>query len=57
MTAMRQWWQLYIFLFIFDENARENLWATKGMGGGRGIVGCVFVMVMVMAMAMAMATM
>ncbi len=27
------------FLFIFNENARENLWATKGMGGGRVIVG------------------
>ncbi len=26
-------------LFIFDENVRENLLATKGMGGGRGIVG------------------
>jgi hypothetical protein len=30
---------LYIFLFIFYENARHNFWATKGMGGGRGIVG------------------
>ncbi len=27
------------FLFIFDEFKRENLWAMKGKGGGRGIVG------------------
>ncbi len=29
---------LYILLFLFDENARENLWAIKGMGGGRRLV-------------------
>ncbi len=27
------------FLFIFNDNARENLLATKVMGGGRGKVG------------------
>jgi hypothetical protein len=26
------------FLFIFNENTRENLLATKVMGGGRGTV-------------------
>ncbi len=35
---------------------RENLWATNGMGEGRGIVGWFFVMVMVTAMTMATAT-
>jgi hypothetical protein len=28
-----------IDFFIFDENAKENFWATKGMGGGRGTGG------------------
>ncbi len=48
--------QLYILLFIFNENARENLLATKRMGGGKGLVGQFIVMVMVTAMAMAATT-
>jgi hypothetical protein len=40
MTAMRQWQQLYDFLFKFDENVMENLWTTKGMEGARGRGGC-----------------
>jgi hypothetical protein len=41
---------------MFDENARKNLWATKGMGGRRGIVGSFFVMAMVTVTVTAMAT-
>ncbi len=26
---------MYIFIFIFDENGPENLWATKGIGEKR----------------------
>jgi hypothetical protein len=37
MIVMGPQQQLYIFLFIFDENVRENLWVTKGIGGERGI--------------------
>ncbi len=44
------------FLFIFNENARKNLLVAKAMGGGRGMVGCFFVMSMVMVTAMAMTT-
>ncbi len=47
--------RLYIFLFIFDENAKENLWAMKGMGGGRGTGHWFFAMAMVTVMAMVMA--
>ncbi len=39
MTATRGQWQSYIFLFIFDEKARENPWVTKGVGGGGGTGG------------------
>ncbi len=46
---------IIFFLFIFDENAPENLWATKGIGGERGIWGWFIIMRMVMAIAMAMA--
>ncbi len=47
------------FLFIFNENARKNSLATKVMGGGRGNVGCFFVLSMatVMAMSTTMTTM
>ncbi len=41
------------FLFIFNENARNNLLATRVMGGGRGKVGCFFVMSMMTVTAMA----
>ncbi len=44
------------FLFTFNENATKNLLATKVMGGGRGKVGCFFVMSMVAVMAMATTT-
>ncbi len=47
--------RLDIFLFKYDENAPENLWVTKEIGGERGIEGWFYVMRMVMAMAMAMA--
>ncbi len=43
---------MYILIFVFDENARENLGTTKGMEGGRGTGDYFFVMVMAMAMAM-----
>jgi hypothetical protein len=56
MIAMGRWRQLYLFLFIFDENAPENLWVTKGIGGERGIGDWFIIMRMVTAMAMAMAT-
>jgi hypothetical protein len=42
MTAIRLLRQLYIFLFIFDENAKENSGVTKGMRGGRGTGGWLF---------------
>jgi hypothetical protein len=44
------------FLFIFNENTRFNLLATKVMGGGRRKVGWFFVMSMVMVTAMATTT-
>ncbi len=44
------------FIFIFDENAPENLWATKGIGEKRGIGGWFIIIRMETAMAMAMAT-
>jgi hypothetical protein len=44
------------FLFIFSDNARENLLATKVMGGGRAKVGWFFVMSMVTVTAMATTT-
>ncbi len=44
------------FSFFFNENAMENLWATKGIGGERGIWGWFIIMRMVTAMAMPMAT-
>ncbi len=47
---------MYIFLFIFDENVQENLWATKRIGGEKGTGGWFIIIRMVMAMAMAMAT-
>ncbi len=47
---------MYIFLFIFNENAPENLLATKGIGEERGIGGWFIIIRMVMAMAMAMAS-
>jgi hypothetical protein len=56
MTAMGKKWQLCIFLFIFNENEPENLWATKGIGGERRIWGWYIVMRLVRAEAMAMAT-
>jgi hypothetical protein len=44
------------FLFTFNENARENLLATKVIRGGRAKVGCFFVMSMVTVIAIAMTT-
>ncbi len=44
------------FYYIFNDNARENLLATKVMGGGRAKVNYFFVMSMVMVTAMATTT-
>jgi hypothetical protein len=56
MKTMGQWRCLYIFCFIFDENAQENLWATKGIVGEKERGDWFIIIRMVKAMPMAIAT-